>query len=362
MELTAAGRDKQVTFLDPETPLNPVDERMRPIASKLRGRTVFAKAVEILQPHGLSPTRWSLPDFEKTAHYVEAWERLAPSIEFNAVVARCHWYDLCSSVCRTGLDRGKPVITFQQGVVDHSLDVPITASKFVAFGASSTSVLAESSRRFYAAVGSPQPLVEYINAGSLFDVIVPLADQFSVQSLLFVDSHSVPGDPWGTGKEVEALMQLAEKVLKAKLPLKRLIIRTHPHWHNHDISACLQLVREHRGVCELSHPAWSLEDDLRRASVVVGIASGVLTIASASGLPTIFLRTEQGYKIRDLECFSPAQTLLPDAAFCEIRKLLTDHEAHIEARKVAMHNAREYYTNGANAALDGDFFTRLLNK
>jgi hypothetical protein len=115
-------------------------------------------------------------------------------------------------------------------------------------------------------------------------------------------------------------------------------------------------------VCELSHPAWSLEDDLRRASVVVGIASGVLTIASASGLPTIFLRTEQGYKIRDLECFSPAQTLLPDAAFCEIRKLLTDHEAHIEARKVAMHNAREYYTNGANAALDGDFFTRLLNK
>ena len=362
LELTAAGCGKQVTFLDPETPLNWVDERMRPIAAQLRGRRAFAKAIEILEPYGLSPTRWSLPDFEKAAHYIEAWERLAPSIEFDAVVARCHWYDLCSSVCRTGIQRGKPVITFQQGVVDHTLDVPITASKYVAFGAPSASVLAESSRRFFAAVRSPEPPVEYINAGSLFDVIAPLADQFSLQTLLFVDSHAVPGDPWGTGKEVEALMQLAKKVLKAKLPLNRLIIRPHPHWHNHDLSACLQLVREHRGVCELSHPVWPLEDDLCRSSVVVGVASGVLTIASASGLPTIFMRTEQGYKIRDLECFSPAQTLLPDAAFSEVSKLLADREAYAEARKAAMRNASEYYTNGANAALDGDFFTRLLNK
>ncbi|MGC1421009.1 MAG: hypothetical protein WA354_12125 [Terracidiphilus sp.] len=361
LELEAAGCGKQVTFLDPEIPFNSIDERMRPIAAQLRGRAVFAKAVEILAPYGLSPTRWSAPDFERTAGYVEAWERLAPSIEFDTVVARCHWYDLCSSVCRTGIERGKPVITFQQGVVDHTLDVPITASKFVAFGAPSASVLAETNRRFFDAVGSRGPRVDYYNAGSLFDVVVPLPDQFSVRSLLFVDFHSAPGDPWGTGKEVEALLLLAEKVLSAKVPLTRLIIRPHPHWHSHDLGACLQLVREHRDVCELSHPVWPLEDDLRRASVVVGIASGVLTIASASGLPTIFMRTEQGFKIRDLECFSPAQTLLPDDAFCEVSRLLTDSESYAEARKVAMHNASEYYANGANAVLDGAFFTSLLN-
>jgi hypothetical protein len=106
---------------------------------------------------------------------------------------------------------------------------------------------------------------------------------------------------------------------------------------------------------------WPLEDDLRRSSVVVGIASGVLTVASASGLPAIFLRTEQGFAIRDLECFAPAQTLLPDAAFREVNRLLTDSESYAEARKVAMHNAREYYANGANAVLDGAFFTSLLN-
>jgi hypothetical protein len=359
-ELATAGYSKQVTFLDPGIPLNPVEGRMRAIAAKLRGRAAFERTVQILEPFGLSPTGSALPDFERTAQYVEAWERLAPSIEFDAVVARCHWFDLCSSVCRTGIQRGKPVITFQQGVVDHTLDVPVTASKFVAFGASSASVLAQSNRRFFHAVGSPELPVEFLNAGCLFDVITPLPDQFSLQSILLIDFHSVPDDPWGTKREVQALLQLAEKLLSAKLPLRRLVIRPHPHWSDHDLGACVKLVREHREVCELSHPVWPLEDDLRRSSVVIGISSGVLTVASASGLPTIFLRTEQGYTIRDLECFSPEQTLLPDAAFREVSRLLTDPECFAEARGVAMRNASQYYTSGANAALDGAFFTRLL--
>jgi hypothetical protein len=246
-------------------------------------------------------------------------------------------------------------------VVDHTLDVPITASRFVAFGASSASVLAESNRRFFDAVGSPEQPVEFFNAGSLFDVITPLPDQFSLQSLLFIDFHSVPDDPWGTKGEVQGLLQLAEKLLSSKLPLRRLVIRPHPHWSDHDLGACLKLVREHRDVCELSHPAWPLEDDLRRSSVVIGISSGVLTVASASGLPTIFMRTEQGFTIRDLECFSPEQTLLPDAAFRQVSMLLTDHEYFTKARNVAMRNASGYYTNGANADLDGPFFTRLLS-
>ena len=359
-ELETAGCGRQVTFLDPQLPLNSAEWRTRPFAAELRGRMAFAKAVEILEPYGLSPTRWSTGDFERTAQYIEAWERLAPSIDFDAVVARCHWYDLSSPICRTGIQRGKPVITFQQGVVDHTLDLPITASKYVAFGAPSASVLAESNRRFFDAVGSPEPHVDFVNVGSLFDVLCPLPDQFAVRSLLFIDLHSAPRDPWGTGNEVQELLHLAEKILGARLPLNRLVIRPHPHWGNHDLGACLQLVREHRELCELSHPVWPLEDDLRRASVVVGIASGVLTVASASGLPTIFLRTEQGFKIRDLDCFSPAQTLLPDAAFREVGRLLTDRETYAEARKVAMSNASKYYAGGTNAALDGAFFTSLL--
>ena len=361
-QLESAGYGKQIKFLDPRIPSSPIEGRMRPIAAKLRGRAAFEKTVQILEPYGLSPTSSALPDFEKTALYTDAWERLAPSIEFDAAVARCHWYDLCSSVCRTGLERGKPVITFQQGVVDYTLDVPINATKFVAFGTSSASVLAESNKRFFSAVGTPEPNVDYCKAGSLFDVLAQLPDQFSLQSILFVDCHSVPGDPWGTAKEVQALLELAERLLHAKVPMRRMIIRPHPHWSDLDLEGSLKLVREHRDVCELSHPVWPLEEDLRRSSVVVGISSGALTVASATGLPTIFLRTESGYTIRDLECFSPEQTLQPDAAFREVSKLLTDRESYADARKIAMRNAGEYYAGGVNAPLDGAFFTELLNR
>jgi hypothetical protein len=360
-KLNDAGHSKQVRFLDPRASSSYLEGRMRTIAAKLRARAAFETTVQILEPYGLRPTISALPDFEKTAHYIEDWERLAPSIDFGAVVARCHWYDLCSSVCRTGLERDKPVITFQQGVVDCTLDVPIVASKFVSFGASSASVLSELNGRFFDAIGSPRPAVDFVPAGSLFDLLPSLPDQFSLQTLLLIDTHSVPGDPWGTKSEVAALLDLAERLLKSEVPLRRIVIRPHPHWSDHNLDACLKLVREHSDKCELSHPAWSLEEDLRRSSVVIGIASGVLTVASASGLPTIFLRVENGFSIRDLDCFSRGQTLLPDEAFREVSRLLTDRESYAEARVTAKRNAGEYYSGCANAELDGAFFTRLLS-
>ena len=247
--LEAAGCSKQVTFLDPGMPLNPLEVRTRAMAARMRARAAFEKTVQILEPLGLSPTSSAIPDFERTAQSVEAWERLAPSIEFDAVVARCHWYDVCSNVCRTGVERGKPVITFQQGVVDHTLDVPITASKFVAFGAPSAAVLAQLNRRFFDAVKKPEPIVDFVNAGSLFDVLSPLADQFDLRTVLFVDLHSNPGDPWGNEGEVQALLQLADRLLNAKLPLRRLLIRPHPHWTGLNLEVCLELAREHREVC-----------------------------------------------------------------------------------------------------------------
>ena len=112
--------------------------------------------------------------------------------------------------------------------------------------------------------------------------------------------------------------------------------------------------------CELSHPAWSLEDDLRRSSIAVGIFSGVLTVASASGLPTYFLQTEQGFSTTDLECFAPGQTLLLDDTFSEVARLLSDRKAYATARALALRNGREYYSKGSNLNLDAAFFERHL--
>jgi hypothetical protein len=356
-QLDAAGRSAQVTFLDPVITSNPMVLSM---FGQMRGRAALEETVRILEPYGLSPGRDFKAGFEHAAYFVEAWERLAPSVEFDAVVARCHWHTLCAPVCRTARERGKPVITFQQGVVGHTLDVPVTASKYVAFGPSSADFLARLNQRFFQAAGIPEPPVEFVNGGCLFDTVIALPDQFDNQTLLMVDVPVAQSDFYGIGNQCCALLQLAERLLTADLPLRRLVIRPHPYWSNLDLNACQSLIRKHSSRCELSHPGWSLEDDLRRSSAVVGVFSGALTVASACGLPTVFLETENGYTTGDLACFSPRQTLLPDAAFCEIGKLLSDRHAYAEARAEALQNSREYYANGTNLEFDATFFERLL--
>jgi hypothetical protein len=358
--LAAAGRSGQIIFIDPVTPLNPIEARSRWRVALMRARSAFEETVQILEPRGLSPSREVEAGFERLAYFVEAWERLAPWVEFDAVVARCNWPALCGPVCRTAHQRGKPVIIFQQGVIATTLDVPVTATKYVAFGTTSASLMAQVNHRFFKAAGMPEPRVEYVNGGSLYDTVTSLPDQFDHQTVLMVDVQVDRGDFHGVKSQNRALLQLAERLMEANLPLRRLVIRPHPYWSNLDFEAFQNLVREHSTRCELSHPVWSLEDDLRRSSVVVGILSGVLTVASACGLPTIFLQTEQGFTTADLACFSPQQTLLPDAALCEIGKMLTDRQVYAEARTQALRNAREYYANGTNLELSGDFFERLL--
>lgn len=359
-QLEAAGRTGQVEFIDATESSDPVEARLRVRLARMRGGAAFEKAVSILEPHHLSPSREAKGRFEHLAQFVEAWERLAPRVEFEAVVARCHWHALCSPVCRTARQRGKPVITFQQGVIGHTLDVPVTASKYVAFGRPSATFLAQANHRFFEACGTTETPVEFVNGGCLFDTIIALPDQFDLQTLLIVDIPGPQDDFYGIESQSRALIQLADRLLTSSVPLRRIVIRPHPFWNDLDFEACQRLVREHPNRCELSHPVWSLEDDLRRSSAVVGIFSGVLTVASACGLPAVFLQTEDGYTTGDLECFSPAQTLLPEAAFCEISRLITDRQAYADARAAALHNGREYYTEGANADLSATFFEHLL--
>lgn len=361
--LAAAGRAGQVTFIDPAAPLNPLEARLRSEVARLRGRAAFDEAVQILEPYGLAPGLEVEANFEHVAFFVESWDRLAPWVEFDALVARCHWHVLCSAVCRTALQRGKPVVTFQQGVITHTLEAPVTASKYVAFGPSSASFMARVNRAFLKAVGMPESPVEYVSGGSLYDTTTALPNQFDRQTLLMVDEPTDRGQSrfYRLENQSQALLDLAKRILAADLPLRRLIIRPHPYWNNLDFAACQNLVREHSDRCELSHPSWSLEDDLRRSSVVMGIFSGVLTVASACGLPAVFLQTKEGYATGDLACFSPRQVLLPDDAFCAISGILSDRQAYAEARTEALRNAREYYANGTNLDLTGAFFERLLS-
>jgi hypothetical protein len=252
------------------------------------------------------------------------------------------------------------VVTFQQGVIGHTLDVPVTATKFVAFGAQSASFLARANQRFFESAELTEPPIEYVKGGCLFDTVIDLPDQFDRRTLLLVDVPAAQSDFYGIDEQCSGLLQLAERLLTADLPLRRIVIRPHPFWSDLDFDTCKRLIRDHPSRCELSHPSWSLEDDLRRSSVVAGIFSGVLTVSSACGLPSFFLQTENGYSTGDLECFSPGQTLLPDQAFCEISKVLSDHDAYAVVQALALRNAHEYYADGKNLNFSAASFERLL--
>lgn len=359
-ELAAVGRSGQVVFMDPAAPWDDKQSILLARSGRIRGHSAFEEAVQILAPYGLLPTREVEGGFDRLAYFIEAWDRLAPWIEFEAVVARCHWLPLCSPVCREARQRGKPVITFQQGVIGHTLDVPVVASKYVAFGKPSAAFLARMNGAFFQAAEAPEPRVEFVPGGCLVDNLIDLPNQFDQQTVLMVDVPNIPGDFWGLENQCQALLQLAERLLESRLPLRRLVIRPHPYWWNLDLEPCLRIARRFPNRCELSHAAWPLEDDLCRSSVVIGSLSGAVTVAAACGLPSIFLQTDPGYATGDLECFSPRQTLFPDAAFDEIARMLTDREAYAEAREAALSSGRQYYTNGKNLELDAKFFERLL--
>ena len=359
-QLASLGRAGQVIFIDPDSPLNQLEGCTRPKVARMRARSAFRQTVQILEPLGLAPGLQVEAGYEHLAYFIEAWERLAPCVEFDAVVARCHWHALCSPVCRTAIQRGKPVITFQQGVIGHTLDVPVTASKYVAFGRPSASFLARMNSAFFRTADKSERPVEYIHGGSFVDDVAVLPDQFEQQTVLMVDVPNAPGDFYGLENQTQALLDLAARLLANDVPMRRLLIRPHPFWSGLDLGPCQRLAREYPTRCELSHPAWSLEDDLRRSSVVVGILSGALTVASACGVPSVFMQTDEGYTTGDLTCFSPRQTSMPGAAFCEIRKLLTNRQAYADAREEALRNAREYYANGTNLDLNAMFFECLL--
>jgi hypothetical protein len=356
------GRRSQVQFIDPMALSNSVQACVHRRGAQNRGRKDFERSSEILKPYGLSPTCGVREGFEHIAGFAEAWELLAPQISFGAVVARCHWHALCSSVCRTALKRGKAVATFQQGVIGHTLDAPITASTYVAFGQASSSFLTKMNNRFLSAASAQESRVSFVNGGCLYDKITRFPDQFERQTILLVDVPMAQGEFYGVEDQCSALMELAARLLASAIRSCRVIFRPHPYWNNLNFDACQLLARNHPERCELSHPAWSLEDDLSRSSVVIGVFSGVLTVASACGLPTIFLQTQDGYVTGDLECFSPDQTLLPDEALRKACSLLKDRDEYARARTIAMRNGENYYTDGKNLKLTREFFDSVLGR
>ena len=263
LRLAAAGRTKQVEFVDPTASSNPIAPRLRTRSARIRARSTLQEISGFSARLDLNLRSEIQSGFEHTAYYVDAWEQLAPMVDFETAVTRCHWNTICSSVCRTALERGNHAITFQQGVIGHA-GRSRYSFKVCGIWRSLRVFIPRGDTAFLMQPGCPSGPSNIFRAGASLTkcAIHPINRSPNV---LMVDVQANAGDFYGVADQCQALLELAERLLNAELPLCRLIIRPHPHWSDLNLESLQAFARKYSSRCELSHPAWPLEDDLRRS-------------------------------------------------------------------------------------------------
>lgn len=343
--LRAAHRGPgRVTFLDPRGLIGRLDERLGLDLACAKAWRDAQRLRAVLRAGGCSLSARAWPAILWTAAQELAWARWAPHLTFETAVVRCHWLPLCSAVARTGLRCGRKVATLQQGVVSHSLDAPVTAHQMLCFGDASARTLGAMDAAFAQETGRAVTCTDYAPVGSLIDPVLPLENNFERRTVLVVDQSTGWADAfYDLAAQNAALQQLVARLCAAEGgPACRVVIRPHPLGRT--LAFWKELAARHPARCVISQPKErSFADDLRRSSVAVGLFSGALTTAAASGLPAYFLDVPGGYRTPDLACFEATQFLSPDALFSEISRLCRDEAFYCGAQTRSRAAAAAYH-------------------
>ncbi|EDX84937.1 hypothetical protein S7335_2636 [Synechococcus sp. PCC 7335] len=346
-------------FLDPAGRLGRLDARFELGTSRHRAHADFNHAQQLLAPHGIQIQASALPEFEWAAARLIEWEAWAPFIEFETALVRCHWLPLCSAVAHTALARQKKAVTLQQGVIGHSLDVPIIAHQYLCFGSSSKRMSSEMDSAFAEATGRSPVCEDYVPVGSLFDPILDLSDNFSRRTVLVLDqSTRWANHLYGLEEQTAALIELVTLLCEASA-LHKVIIRPHPA--STDSRQWQQLAARFPKRCEISPTNQSLADDFGRAAIAVSLFSGASVTAAASGLPSFFLKTANGYYTRDLACCND-QFLDVESLRRTIEQLCTDKETYRSWQRRCRQNASAYYDKNQVCQFEPELMRKILAK
>ncbi|NEQ33440.1 MAG: hypothetical protein F6K04_20995 [Leptolyngbya sp. SIO4C5] len=350
----------RLDFLDPAGRLGRLDARFHLGMARQRSRKDFERVRQILAPHGIYVYDSALPEFEWAAARLMEWEAWAPQIEFETAIVRCHWLPLCSAVAQTGLQRHKKVVTLQQGVVGHSLDIPILAHQYLCFGDSSAQLLSQMESTFADATQRETVCQEYVPVGSLFDPVVDLSHNFSRKTVLILDqSTRWATHLYGLAEQEAALRHLVMMLCQQATDLKQVIVRPHPAAA--DRQQWPQIAAQFPDRCEISAAAYSLTDDLRRASVTVSLFSGASVIAAASGLPSFFVSTPNGYYTQDLACCA-SQFLPPEKLSSILAQLCTSETFYADWQAQCRQQAAAYYAQNQTCRFDPALIKKILAK
>lgn len=352
-----AGR--RVTFLDPRGFLGRASDCLRLDDVPRRTETTLRRILDALRPAELTLAASARDPLAWTVRCHAMWTRWASRLRFDTAIVRCHWLPLCSSVSMTARQRGVPVTTLQQGVISHTMDVPVVADQYVCFGESSATTLRALDADFAEATGRGTQCQEYVPVGSLIDPIEPSTPPFEARTLLVIGQFTGWAvDYYGLEQHQNKLRRLIRRLLEDTSAVERVVIRPHPAAG--DSSVWAQLRNEFPHLVHLSsshdHP---ISDDLACSSVALGLFSGALATAAAWGRPTFFLRTPGGYATPDLAPFS-AQTGTARELFDQIRSTLSDRKTYREACVASRRAASTYYHQGDASTFPASRIDELL--
>lgn len=361
-QLRAVGPEAldRLHFLDPAGRIGRLDARFQLGMARQKAYEDFDLVQQLLAPHNIQIEASALPEFEWAAARLIEWAAWAPFIKFETALVRCHWLPLCSAVAHTALARQKKVVTLQQGVVGHSLDVPILAHQYLCFGSSSKRMLSEMESAFAEATGGSSICKDYVPVGSLFDPILDLSNNFSQRTVLVLDqSTRWANHLYGLEEQTAALVRLVTLLCTATKGLRQVVVRPHPA--SIDSQQWQDLAAQFPERCEISPTSQSLADDLGRASIAVSLFSGASVIAAASGLPSFFLKTANGYHTRDLACCDD-QFLDVELLRHTIEQLCTDAETYRTWQYRCRQNASAYYAKNQVCQFEPELMQKILAK
>jgi hypothetical protein len=359
-ETKAWGAEDRVTLLDPRGTLGRLHDRLHLEGVIDETRAAAEQLCATLQPTGLTIDADAHESLAWTTRCRTLWARWAPHLQFNAAIVRCHWLPLCSDVAQTAHARGVPVTTLQQGVVSHTMDVPVRADRYVCFGEASRSALSALDRDFADAVDRPVQCTEYVPAGSLIDPIETPPPAFGTHTLLVVGQFTDwATDYYGLHDQKADLLDVLHRLLASGTELREVRVRPHPAATTHTTWAPLRADFPERVTLSDGHER-PIADDLRDASAAIGLFSGALATAAAWGRPTFFLKPPGGFRTPDRAPFAglagTGGTLLE-----RIQEVLQSRSAYRRQAQAARAAAANYYQGGEAAALTPSFVDGLLS-
>lgn len=271
------------------------------------------------------------------------WERLKPFLVYERLLVRNHFGSLESVMALDALLEGKPVVTLQHGVISSSGFFPVLATTVLTFGQSSADFLRREDERFARWCNTSVYARRYIPVGSLFDEIHTVPEGFDCRTILLIDQYNAGACSFYGLEEPfrrlpEVVLAVAQRVAGA-----RIILRLHPSQQQ-----VPEWVKDASANIVISQGV-PLHEDLARSTLAVGLFSGALTVAAASGVPTFFLWEPGWFYTPDLSCFANGNFVSAEEFVERAVACLISQQAYQRERQLAMHNAEGYYAGGRQA-------------